>query len=132
MASRFFSSNDLKAFDKMAKDNIREALRSKVDQWIETGIIESGSREITFSEHVENEVGIAVNNINNKYSKNNFEGTITALVDQKVNEVILGYEHQIKQEVDAVASSIIQQKVSETLTTTFTNLMKANNNLTIN
>lgn len=125
-------------FESMAAQNMTQAIDDKVSAWFDSDIVTNekyskafGSDEpetISVNDLIERVFAKSISNINDRYSEKSLERTIHKIVDNKVSDVIGKYEHQIQERVDATASALIQKQVQETLTSTFTMLMKAGDN----
>lgn len=115
-----------KRFDSIVKQNIESSIAKKVNEWVYTGIVDSGDKEYLVSDLIKTNLKKSIDDINNKYSVNSFESMLTKMINEKVSTVVSNYESMIKEEVDMAAKSIIQEKVSETLTSTFAHMMQFN------
>ncbi len=118
-------------FDSIAKQNISESIDRKVEEWVAKSDVSVEDDILSADEYINKQVQSAVEGLNKNYGTSSFSQSINKMVEVRVSEILKGYETQIKKDVDLVAQSIIQQKVSETLTETFVNLMKQPNSLKI-
>lgn len=115
-----------KRFDSIAKENISSSVDKKVNEWVYTGVIDVGEKQYLVNDLIKSNLKEAIGRINSKYKVNSFEDAISKMVNEKVSKTVSNYESMIKKEVDMVAKSIIQEKVSETLTATFAHMMQFN------
>lgn len=138
MKSNNFSPEKLRSkFESMAKQNMTQAIESKIADWFDSDIVLNDAHNaimtdepetISVNDLIERVFNRAIDDLNSRHSQKSLEATITKICDDKVGRVLSKYEKQIQDRVEATASALIQKQVQETLTSTFTMLMKTANN----